>query len=211
MHIWLTSALFFAAPAYSADANAPHPHQGVAEKFTNPQRTTLSTEEEQTLTSGESIRRQYRDGDASGRGLAIMDVQGTPDDVWNVILDFDSYPNWIDQLSSCQTYQRTGDQIYVHFLIKTMGISVEYFIKHTHNASAGHLTWTLDYSRESDLDDSTGYWLVYPTPNRDGYTRVEYTVDLRVKGWVPGFIEDMLANRGLDDATNWVRKQVESN
>ena len=45
------------------------------------------------------------------------------------------------------------------------------------------MTWTLDYSQESDLDDSTGYWLVYPSPADPSKTRVEYTVDLRVSGW----------------------------
>ena len=67
----------------------------------------------------------------------------------------------------------------------------------------------LDYSKESDLDDSTGYWLIYPSPTDPNKTRVEYSVDIRIKGWVPSFIEDMLADQGLEDATRWVKRESE--
>ena len=90
-----------------------------------------------------------------------------------------------------------------------MMISVEYFIKHNLHEKEGYVTWTLDYSRESDLDDSTGYWLLYPSPDNPDHTRVEYSVDIRIKGWIPKFIETMLAEQGLEDATKWVKKAVE--
>ena len=88
-------------------------------------------------------------------------------------------------------------------------MDVVYFIEHSFHKSEGYMTWTQDYTRESDLDDSTGYWLVYPSPDTPGATRVEYTVDMRLKGWVPGFVENMLAKKGLTMATSWVKKKAE--
>ena len=71
------------------------------------------------------------------------------------------------------------------------------------------MSWTLDYGRESDLDDSTGYWLVYPSPLDPQKTRVEYSVVLLIKGWVPGFIQTMLADSGVENATKWVKREAE--
>jgi hypothetical protein len=30
-----------------------------------------------------------------------------------------------------------------------------------------------------------------------------------MSGWVPKMVEDMLANKGLEQATSWVKKQAE--
>lgn len=204
----LALLLSLCSPALAASTTSPHPHQGVAPKFTTPSKQTLTAEEEAQLLAGTAVRRQIR-YETGGRGISIMDVKGTPTQVWAVIDDYGSYPGWIDMLEECEVYGRSGTEVKVRFKLKIMGKDVEYYIDHERRADKGYVTWQLDYSRESDIDDSTGYWLVYPSPAREGYTRVEYTVDLRLKGWVPGFVEDLLANKGLEKATGWVRLQVE--
>lgn len=194
--------------ALASSTTEPHPHQGVAPKFTSPKATVLSAEEKALLAQGSSVRKQIK-METGGRGISIMDVQGTPAQVWAVIDNYAAYPNWIDMLEACEVYGRSGNEVKVRFELKVLGKSVEYFIDHERRPDLGYVTWQLDYSRTSDIDDSTGYWLVYPSPDRAGYTRVEYTVDLRLKGWVPGVVEDMLANKGLEKATGWVKLQVE--
>lgn len=205
----LALGLLSAAPSFAADASKPHPHQGVAQKFRDPKPSALSADESAKLQAGQAVRKQVRYGDAGGRGVSIMDVKATPDKIWSVILDFGSYPKWIDQLSGCKVLTKSGSHIFVEFQLKVLGIGVQYWIDHTYNKEKGSLTWQLDYSKQSDLDDSTGYWLVYPAPDHPGFTRVEYTVDIRVSGWVPSSIEDMLAKKGLEQATGWVKKQSE--
>ena len=108
------------------------------------------------------------------------------------------------------TSQKTDHtEILVDFTLSAMMISVQYYIDHSYYPEQGYLTWTLDYSRQSDLDDSTGYWMVYPSPDDPSKSRVEYSVDIRVSGWIPGFVEDMLANQGLVDATKWMKRESE--
>ena len=196
----------------AANPNKPHPHQGTATKFIDPKPTEVSTSEIEILTSGKSVRKQVKQGNG-GRGIAIMDVAAPVDVVMGVILDFPMYPKWIDQLSKCEVYHReeknSVQYIYADFVISSMMMSIEYYIKHTYMPNKNLLTWTLDYNKESDLDDSTGYWLAYPSPQDPQKTRVEYSVDLRVGGWVPGFVEDMLANQGLEDATKWMKRESE--
>jgi len=164
---------------FAADPQKPHPHQGVALRFENPTKTELSAEERSTLKKGEAVRKQVRSGNG-GRGIAIMDVSASSEEVWSVITDFEQYPKWIDQMSSSSIYstskQANHTEILVDFTLSAMMISVQYYIDHSYYPDQGYLTWTLDYSKQSDLDDSTGYWLVYPSPDDPTKSRVEYSV-----------------------------------
>jgi uncharacterized membrane protein len=208
MNFLLFTLLSFGT-ATAADPNSPHPHKGVAERFTNPKPTTLNATEKAQLLRGEAVRRQIR-SDSGGRGIAIMDIAAPPEKIWEVIVDYKGYPNWIDDLESTKIYggdKATGYK--VQFELSVFGIGVTYYIDHDFSPAQGAMTWQLDYSRESDIDDSTGYWLVYPATDHPGHTRLEYSVDLRLKGWIPGIVENMLAKKGLTLATSWVKKQSE--
>ena len=208
MQILLTSLFLFLSVAQAADPNKPHPHNGVATKFTNPQKASLTSTDVQQLASGKPVFKQVRAGNG-GRGIAVFDVQASEQTVWGVISSFEKYPVWIDGLAKCDVYKKDGNTIYADFVISTWGVEVQYYIEHDYAPEKGYLTWALDYSRESDLDDSTGYWLVYPSPIDPTKTRVEYSVDLRIKGWVPTFIQTMLAESGVEDATTWVKREAE--
>ena len=207
MQLLLTLWMFI-FPIFAANPNTPHAHTGIATKFTNPAKATLSASEATTLSSGKPVLKQIQEGNG-GRGVAIFDVSATPDQVWKVITSFENYPSYIDELSKVETYATKGNNLFVDFTISSWGFEVQYYIKHDYQPSKGYMTWTLDYSRESDLDDSTGYWLVYPSPLDQSKTRVEYSVDLRIKGWVPGFIQTMLAETGVENATKWVKREAE--
>ena len=206
--MWFFIALLISNPSWSADPNKPHPHQGIPTQFKNPKRSDLTATQEAKLKSGQSVKTQVKAGNG-GRGIAVMDIQATPDRVWQIITSFEKYPDWIDELSLCEVYGKSDESVKAKFIISTLMIKVEYYIQHRLHKADGYLTWSLDYSKESDLDDSTGYWLIYPSPADPTKTRVEYSVDIRIKGWVPSFIEDMLADQGLEDATRWVKRESE--
>ena len=72
------------------------------------------------------------------------------------------------------------------------------------------MTWTLDYERKSDFDDSCGYWYVIPHPdNPEQWTRVYYSVEVSMFDWVPKFVVNFLSTKALTDATAWVKKYSE--
>lgn len=207
MHLLLTLWMLI-VPSMAANPNSAHPHTGVATKFTNPQKATLSASEKTTLSQGKAVLKQVQEGNG-GRGVAIFDVSASEQDVWNVITSFKNYTSYIDELAKCERYGTNSNEILVDFVISSWGFDVQYYVKHDYQPTKGYMTWTLDYTRESDLDDSTGYWLVYPSPLDPNKTRVEYSVDLRIKGWVPGFIQTMLAETGVENATKWVKREAE--
>lgn len=195
--------------AFAADPNTPHPHQGIVRGYAGaPPAVTLSAEESATLASGEMVLKQVR-SDKGGRGVAFMDIRATPATVWSRIVNYAMYPTWVDNVAACEVYKREGSNIYARFLLDPMGMKIEYFVKHVYNPTAGWLTWTLDYSRSSDLDDSVGYWRVTPVSAQPPLSRLEYSVDIRFSGWVPQFAQDALSKKGLSTAVTWVKKQSE--
>ena len=197
--------------AWAADATTPHEHQGLIQAFSGaPPAVQLQRADLMTLRKGEPVLKQQNDGESGGRGVAVFRVNADRDTVMDVILDYGSYATWIKDLTVSEVYQKSGNNLFVRFVTRAVAVNVEWFIKHEINRSDYWVTWTLDYTRNSDLDDSVGYWRLKEVPNQPGVTQVEYSVDIRLKGWVPGFVKNLLVNRGLEDATSWVKTQSES-
>jgi ribosome-associated toxin RatA of RatAB toxin-antitoxin module len=198
-----------ALPTLAADATQPHGHRGVLPSYRGaPPITPVTPTEEKQLLAKKPVFKQ-REAKQGGQGVAVFHVDAPPDVVWSVISDFHSYPRWIGSLKEAEVYKRQGDHIFVRMKVGAMGMSVEYFIDHHYPTEKGWGTWTLDYDRKSDLDDSVGYWRVSPLKDDPSKSRVEYSVDLKISGWVPGFIRNLLVNDGLKEATSWVRVQAE--
>ena len=47
-------------------------------------------------------------------------------------------------------------------------------------------------------------------PGRPEWTRLYYSVDIRMRGWVPGFVEDIVRSQGVKRATVWVKREAEA-
>ena len=191
--------------AQAADPNSPHPHQGTIAPYPSPPvAVSLTAAQEATLMSGEPVYTQTDMGN-QGRGIAVFLVDAPVEKVWSTINNYSAYPGWIDGVSKCEEYKVSGNHHYVEFVVAKMGMELQYYIDHTYGDN--WVTWRLDYSRHSDLDDSVGMWRLEPTA--DGRTRVEYSVDVGVDAWVPGFVRNYLTDQGIKQATQWVKKQAE--
>lgn len=204
------SALLAAGDALAADPDKPHPHQGLVPAFTGaPPRIALTPEQLATLADNEAVLTTLP-GDAGGRGIAIQDIHATPEVIWSRIGDFRAYPRMVDRVDSCEPYFEEGDDVRVRFASTVLGFEYVYFIRHSFHPEDGYVTWTLDYTRESDLDDSVGYWAVIPHPEKPGWSRLFYGIDMRTRSYMPGFVRRLIAKRGLVDATVWVKREAEA-
>lgn len=206
----MLTALLLALPLFAADPNKPHEHQGKVPAFKGaPPAVSLSDKDLATLASGQVVLKQVESGNG-GRGVAVMDVKAPPATIWSRIVNYPMYTKWVDNVATCEVYKKEGELIFTRFVLDPLGMDVEYYVRHVYRPSAGYLTWTLDYTRQSDLDDSVGYWRVTPLSADPPVSRLEYSVDIRFKGWVPGFVQDMISEKGLTSATTWVKKQSEA-
>merc|ERR1712070_459392 len=62
---------------------------------------------------------------------------------------------------------------------------MEYFMHHTYEPKKSAMTFHLDYDRLSDFADTVGYW--YVEKLSDGWSRVYYSTDSTLPGWIPAF------------------------
>ena len=53
-------------------------------------------------TQGRTISQDPGQEGNGGAGIAVMDIQATPDRVWQIITSFEKYPDWIDENSVCE-------------------------------------------------------------------------------------------------------------
>lgn len=64
------------------------------------------------------------------------------------------------------------------------------------------MIFNLDYSRQSDIDDSIGYWYVQQRGPED--CRVYYSCVTKLRTWVPGPVYSLLTKVALEQTTQWV-------
>ena len=161
-------------------SDKPHKNNGLITPYKGkPAFADLTSADQQKLDRGDTVEKTIQTT-GGGRGVAVQLINAPMDKVWSKIKAFSSYPRWVDGVKECSIYKEEGSQVVVKFVISAFMIKKTYFIEHTFAEDEGYVTWTLDYSRLSDFDDSVGYWLV--TEERPGVTRVEYSVDLRLSG-----------------------------
>lgn len=153
----------------ASDASRPHPHQGILSKY---ERKHPS---EYGLTmrgiSGKQLRtkticRMLRLPNGYKRCTAIREVKAPADLIFSRILDLGAYPRMIAGVKRCDVYHRklsslTGAKtICAKYRVRELGFTMEAFMAHEIEFGRRCMTFSLDYSRCSDLSDTVGYWYV---------------------------------------------------
>jgi ribosome-associated toxin RatA of RatAB toxin-antitoxin module len=192
------------------DAEA-HPHQGkVAPFVAGDPKVKLDRKAIAILESGRPYSTQIQSG-SSGRGLVVQHVKAPTHIVWDRILDYNNYAKMVPKTLESQNYKvekhRDGSQtIYTKMKVGFGMIRLTFYVKHEYLPKQNSLTWTLDYTKKSDFDDSCGYWYVVPHPDDPTHTRVYYSVQVSMFDWVPQFVVNFMSSKALTDATGWVKK-----
>jgi hypothetical protein len=208
---WGVFALAFGLIAgVTAEQNPPHQHSGLLQPYRGaPPRIVLTRADRELLAQGKAVYKSldYADG---VRVAAVFRVAAEPALIWSLLKDFESYPEWIDDVLETEVYRRVDDQIFVRFRVKYGPGELSYFAYHRYPGERlGWGTWTLDYSRKSDLNDTVGYWRVDPAPDAPGSSYVTYSATVRWSDWLATLFSDVIARRGLRVATEWVKIQAE--
>jgi hypothetical protein len=228
------------AAAPSTDGAAvPHPHQGKVTPFLpGDPHVSLDDKAMAVLNSNQPYQTQIQSG-SSGRGLVVQDIHATTDVVWGRILDYNHYAEMVPKTLESENYQvvhhssigsnSSSDEnditdapvpdnhppkgrktIYTRMKVGFPMVKLQFFVKHDYYPELHSLTWTLDYTKKSDFDDSCGYWYVIPHPEKpDDWTRVYYSVDVSMYDWVPRFVVNFMSKQALTEATGWVKKHSE--
>merc|ERR1719356_1365891 len=224
-HLFLLLSTLCSLPllARTSNFNKPHAHVGKLEPFQpgDPQ-VSLDGRAKGILKAGKPYQTQTQSGESGGRGLVVQDVDAPTRVVWGRILDYDNYSKMVPKTLESKNYNVVPHkpskannflekEIYTRMKVGFPVLKLEFFVRHflyiQHHRS---LTWTLDYTKESDFDDSMGYWYITPHPDDpEGKTRLFYSVGVSMFDWVPKFVVDFMSSKALTDATAWVKKYSE--
>ena len=194
--------------SWAADPGKPHPHQGVLEPYEpTPLTVPLDEKQQERLADGKLVIMTIEKGDSGGTGIGIIDIAAPPDIVWSRIMGFEHYPEWVGPVKFCEVYHQAGDTTNSHVKISGFLYKYEYFLINVFWPQQSMMTWTLDYSRESDFDDCVGAWYVEEHPDQEGWSRAWFSSDLELNGPIPGFLMGFIKKKGIKDATKWVKEQ----
>ena len=200
--------LLLAAPAFASDPGVPHPNQGLLDPIAQrPTALALTPDEESQVEDGRTVQRYVR-GEEDGWGVAVNIVEAPAEVVWDTILAYDRYPDWVDNVTDCTVYKRSGDDLYVDMQMSVMGMKKGMYTINTVKRSEGWMGWTLDYSRKSDVQDMVGYWRVEQISSNPPITRLDYSTQMKARG-VPDWLVSLLTKKSLKDGTRWVKERSE--
>ena len=96
-------SLFFpllVAISFAFDPSVPHSHTGkVIPMKKAPAAVPLTVEQKNALSKGNPIFMRVRTGEERGKGVAVQYIHASDQKVWDTILDYPKYPQWVDNVS----------------------------------------------------------------------------------------------------------------
>ena len=156
------------------DPKKPHPHTGIIDPFQPGPPPALSSSEAAGLNAGKPVQKSVEmPNGTGGRALAVFDIPAPPDVVWDCINDIKNYPKMVPGVAETQIYDTGslrggGTMTRAKYTLALLGYRISYYLDLKYEPRLNSMTFRLDYTRLSDIDDTTGYWHVAPIAGPGG-------------------------------------------
>jgi ribosome-associated toxin RatA of RatAB toxin-antitoxin module len=137
-----------------------------------------------------------------------MEVGAPPDRCWEVLLDFERYPEWVGDLKQVEVLERddTGRGTRVAFRAAAMGRSTSYTLAYDYTEEPRVLAWVLE--RGDLMRKLDGSYIFDPV---DGdRTHVTYHLEAELIVPLPGFVKRRAEGRILGAALRELKGRVET-
>lgn len=190
-----------------ASDSQPHYHAGKLTPYEiGPPAMTISGQDEARLRQGKPVMQAIaaEHGD-SRRLIMVQDIHAPSNVVLDRIMDVNHYDRMVSGVDGCVTYAANEGEGGVRTVkstydIHALHLKMRYFVEHTYDPAARCMTFKLDYSKRSDLDDTVGYWYVEPTGRAS--CRVFYSCECQLRRYTRTYVPDDLHSTSLsvDDA-----------
>lgn len=174
-------------------------------------RSSYSDADWQALMQGKVVTTTLSDARSAGgvqsTNQASVLIPYPPAQVWSVVTDFESRPQYVPGAKSVQILRREGNRLWIAEHLRILLINVRFVVISTVEPEQGSVNWVLDHSAENDIADTTGSWTVVPL--QDGQeTLVRYRTSIDSGRSVPRVIEDYLTQRSLPKVVDGLRTEV---
>lgn len=137
-----------------------------------------------------------------------MVIRGTPERCFEVLTDFDSYPQWAADIKAVGVEERDeqGRAIRVTFRAAAFGRSTSYTLLYDYSDAPGELSWVqVDGDLTRRLD---GTYILVPAGDDSTEIRYDLVVELRVP--LPGFVKRRAEGRITGTALRELKARVEA-
>jgi len=125
--------------------------------------------------------------------------------VFDVIVDYEKYPEFLSEVKSIRTSDRRGNQVNIHYEVDVMK-RIHYTLHMTEDRPRG-LQWT--FVKGEVLKDNRGGWVLEATA--DGKTNAIYTVEVALGLLVPRTIVTAMVESSLPKMLHAFKQRIEAN
>jgi hypothetical protein len=141
------------------------------------------------------------------RTEGTIEIEATPQEILAVILDFESYPEWVDGIRSAEVTHRDdlGRGTAVAFEFSAMGLSARYTLAYEYPAGDAGVGWTTTEASGAVRDIEGEYVL----EALNGDTEVTYRLAVEVAVPVPGFLKRRADRQAIATALQGLKRRVE--
>ena len=139
------------------------------------------------------------------RTEGTTEIEGTPQEIIEVIADFESYPEWVDGIRSAEITERDGGGRgkTVAYEFAAMGFTASYTLAYEYGED--RVTWTT-VEASGALRDLSGEYELEPL---DGDTRVTYRLEVDLAVSLPGFLKRRADRTAIRTALEGLKRRVE--
>ena len=102
----VVSLVLVSPAALAASPDEPHGHRGLLTPITSsPTPVALTAAERASLEAGEYVERHSK-GEDGGSGVAIQYIEASPEVIWQTILNYPRYKDWVKNVVNVSVYKR---------------------------------------------------------------------------------------------------------
>ncbi len=114
-------------------------------------------------------------------------IAASPERVWQVVTDLDSYPQWAKDVKDVKVHSRDdeGRAVDVEFRASALGRSTHYTLRYNYERAPGVLSWNIVRGDITKRIDGTYTF----SPSSGGGTNVHYELAIELAVPLPGFVK----------------------
>jgi coenzyme Q-binding protein COQ10 len=141
----------------------------------------------------------------SAKAVESIDINVSKEDFRKVLSDYESYPQFLDELKNVKVDSKTGDTYRVTYFVSLLGKEISYTLDLTHGANGG-VTWKL--VKGDFMKSNVGRWVLAETGPSS--IRATYELEMGFPLIVPGAVVSQLQKNSLPKMLQAFKQRAES-
>lgn len=207
------AAVVLAFLSHATTAEEAPPPTTTAIAFQRPDTAALLTPENiAKLEAGETLSLKVgmdqKGGTSKGGGSVMVLVDRPVETLWAHLLNYAAYPEFLPRVKKVECYLNEPDKLGLKISAR---IVIRGLVQHVINTlDKEHLaiTWVLDKTKENDIRDTAGAWML--VPHGEGKTILVYAIQIDM-GWaLPNWLENFMIRRDLPGFVESLKEYAES-